>query len=325
MPSSVTTLLALALLSNAVLSLRFDPAHPLRPLDLNTTPECQQVVQTWQSGNCATAMKMGNQQTAADSTPVNGTLTSDAIQKSIDDQTKTLQQYCNDKCQSDYTDYYNGLVNKCGVSDPLQLSLVLAPHGLMCATDKTTKNNCAIDNLNMEKPVLMQNTTLAAQALQPTTGAGSANDTSADPLALNYALLSLPKETLCTPCYQFQQQQSLLFIKRVVAIAGSQSDQLKQTMAQEQDFIGKLNAKCGDNWVTTDDSRYALNSPAAPTTGGNSTGQADSSSNNSNSSNNNGTNSTTTTGSNSGKNNGAGQVAAPILFTAILSIVLFSL
>ncbi|KAL7749476.1 hypothetical protein RI367_005030 [Sorochytrium milnesiophthora] len=266
MPSTTTATLLLLL---AVVGFSAAQQQPT-----SMSPECQQIFQSYNTGQCATALNNGLQQTSDASKAANGTISPDAVQKSIDSISAALQQYCSDQCIASFNDYYTQMTTKCGQTDQNSQTYYLGTRNLLCGVDKTTKKNCFVENLNILKPVMQQNSTAASAII----GGGADNDNSTtgtmDSPLITDAVLAQPKEVVCTPCYQYEVQQQALFLKRLAGFAGPMQPN-NTALAQQQDMMAKLNAKCGDNWVTMDDSRYVLGSQSVPTTGGNSTGQPD--------------------------------------------------
>ncbi|KAL7749477.1 hypothetical protein RI367_005031 [Sorochytrium milnesiophthora] len=314
-PAASASLLALLAVIGCATALQASSILQMATSNLagnNLSPECQQLAQNFSSSSCQMAMMQSVQQVNTDvgGNAANPTAIIAALPKILADVGQGLQQYCSDQCTSQVNGLVGQLMSQCNMTANATSHITWA-RNLICASDPSTHANCFLQDANTTATVLQQNATLAAQFTQGGLGASFMAGGSTDGIvsaagSLDDAILSQPNAAVCTPCQQFERQQTILLAQRAAAAGNMRlsPDQMANATAAVQASIAKFNAKCGASWLTTDDSRFALGAQSVPTAGGVSTGQA------------------STATSPGAKSNDAGRLAAPVSFAVVLVALL---
>ncbi|KAL7747124.1 hypothetical protein RI367_007482 [Sorochytrium milnesiophthora] len=238
----------------------------------NAAAQCQQDFDTYGNSTCASGLELAMQNSSANAKAASAP-GANATQLAISDIaaiTNALTQYCSAECIAGFGAMLAKVNGTCsGVSGWADtVSKAQESHNFWCATDKDSGHICAVDKLQALGTMIQQNATLAP-ALASNQSAASPTDPNGSWLVSD-ALLQQPKEFACTPCRQFTMQQNILLIKRQLARSNASAP---NDMQQLQPLINQFNAKCGNDWLTMDDARFALDSQTVPTTGGVSIGQ----------------------------------------------------
>ncbi|KAL7748097.1 hypothetical protein RI367_006453 [Sorochytrium milnesiophthora] len=249
--------IAVFALLHCAVAMKLNACGPaVHPFLEGASPECAALVQQFNNGPCQSALRNAMQNAAVNV---------------IDYLSSSTQQYCSRECAVYFRAFMEQSSVKCGADSRIHRQF-LEFHNLQCTVDESTGENCHVQNLRLKRPYLQQHPELAVKLFQQSWDGAHVEDVV---YQLNEArsfydtlLDSADSAAVCTSCFQFHQQQRLLRRIRYAKELGAQSEQSSAVLSFNQALSNKLQDKCGNDWVSLDESRNGLWVESERRTGG---------------------------------------------------------
>ncbi|KAL7746694.1 hypothetical protein RI367_007973 [Sorochytrium milnesiophthora] len=225
--------------------------------------ECQAAVDAHNSAPCTVAL-LGK----LDVAEANVT-TKDDVDKLIDTFTASLGDYCSDKCAAEAKASFADVRDKCHLAandrtPDLGLNLTVQGWQRNFLCSRSPNNTyCMVEVLTTMQPFIEKHP-VASVVLTHSMVHGAADNSTTQQASneMQTALaeaFSLPNDKFCAPCLRFRRQQEVILAGRVRTALG------QQPLPIPPNVLGRINGKCGANWMTFDDSQFLLDQDVPPT------------------------------------------------------------